>query len=41
MVLHSESEGIVAQSYLLDDVIGCAPRLHFETGAQFIDCLMM
>src|SRR6266403_1388048 len=41
MILHSESEGIVAQSYLLDDVIGCAPRLHFETGAQFIDCLMM
>src|SRR6266487_1272531 len=41
MVLHAESEGIVAQSYLLDDVIGCAPRLHFETGAQFIDRLMM
>src|SRR5207248_8399124 len=41
MVLHSESEGIVTQSYLLDDVIGCAPRFHFETGAQFIDCLMM
>src|SRR5260370_30072889 len=41
MVLHSESEGIVAQSYLLDDVIGCAPRLHFKTSAQFIDRLMM
>ena len=41
MVLHSESEGILAQSYLLDDVIGCAPRFYFETGAQFIDCLMM
>ena len=41
MVLHSESEGIVAQSYLLDDVIGCAPRLHFEPGAEFIDRLMM
>src|SRR5881392_2708768 len=41
MVLHSESEGIVAQSYLLDDVIGCARRLHFKTNAQFIDRLMM
>src|SRR6266446_948826 len=41
MVLHSESEGIVAQFYLLDDVIGCAPRFHFETGAQFVDRLVM
>src|SRR5436309_11151024 len=41
MVLHSKSEGIVAQSCLFDDVIGGAPRLHFETGAQFVNRLMM
>ena len=41
MILHSECEGIVAQSYLLDDVVGCAPRLHFKTSAHFIDRLMM
>src|SRR5207253_7620950 len=41
MVLHCESKGIVAQSYLLDDVIGCTPRLDFKTGTQFIDRLMM
>ena len=41
MVLHSECEGVVAQSYLLDDVVGFAPRLHFKTSAQFIDRLMM
>src|SRR5438132_11710514 len=41
MVLHSESEGIVAQFYLLDDVVVCAPRLHFKTSTQFIDRLMM
>src|SRR5438477_2773066 len=41
MVLHSESEGIIAQFYLLDDVVGCAPGFDFKTGAQFIDRLMM
>src|SRR5438552_1889674 len=32
---------IVAQFYLLDDVIGCTPRLHFKTSTRFIDRLMM
>src|SRR6266480_6016818 len=41
MVLDSESEGIIAQFHLLDDVIGSAPGLHFETGAQFVNRLMM
>ena len=41
MVLYPESEGIIAQFYLLDDVVGCAPGFDFKTGAQFIDRLMM
>src|SRR5205823_12922968 len=41
MVLDSESEGIIAQFHLLDDVIGGAPGFYFETSPQFIDCLMM
>src|SRR4030095_13877843 len=41
MILDSESEGVIAQFHLLDDVIGGAPGLHFETGAQFVDRLMM
>ena len=41
MVLDSESEGIIAQFHLLDDVIGSAPGLHFETSAQFVNRLMM
>ena len=41
MVLDSESEGVIAQFHLLDDVITGAPGLYFETDAQFIDRLMM
>jgi len=41
MELHAESERIVAQFYLLDDVIGCTPRLHCKTSTRFIDRLMM
>ena len=41
MVLDSESEGIIAQLHLFDDVIGGTPGFHFETGAQFVDRLMM
>src|SRR5205809_3442592 len=41
MVLDSESEGIIAQFPLLVGVIIGAPRLHFETGAQFVNRLMM
>jgi len=41
MILDSQSEGIIAQFHLLDDVIGLAPGFNFQTGAQFINCLMM
>ncbi len=41
MVLHSESKRIIAQSYLLDDVIGCTPGLNFQTFPESIDRLMM
>ena len=32
MVLDSESEGVIAQFHLLDDVITGTPGLYFETG---------
>src|SRR5205814_7039210 len=41
MVLDSESKRIIAQSYLLDDVVGCTPGFNFQTFAESIDRLMM
>jgi hypothetical protein len=41
MILDSQSEGIIAQFHLLDDVIGRAPGLNFQTGTELIDCLVM
>jgi len=39
--LHGESERIIAEPDLLDDVVGRAPRFHFATIAEAIDRLMM
>ena len=41
MVLDSESKEIIAQSYLFDDVVGCAPGFNFQTCAESINRLMM
>src|SRR6266446_5718230 len=41
MILDGHGKRIVAQSHLLDDVIGGAPRFHFETFTRAIDRLMM
>src|ERR1700757_2989557 len=41
MILHSKSERVIAQFYLFDDVVSCAPGLNRNACAQFIDCLMM
>ena len=41
MILHRERIGIIAQTKLLDDVVGRAPRFHLATLRETIDCLMM
>ena len=41
MVLDRESEGIITQTHLLDDIIVGAPGFDFETVCQPIDGLMM
>ena len=41
MILHSEGERVIAEFYLFDDVIRCAPRFNCKTRAEFIDCLVM
>ena len=37
MVLDRESERIIAETHLLDDVVGRAPRFDFEAVAEFIE----
>src|SRR5438067_2360352 len=41
MILHAEHERIIAQLYLLDDPILCAPRFYFQPLSQFLDRLMV
>src|SRR5436309_3873957 len=41
MILHSQGERIIAQFYLFDNVIGCAPGFNGKTSTEFIDCLVM
>ena len=41
MILHRERVGMIAQTKLLDDVVGGAPRFYFATLRESIDRLMM
>src|SRR2546423_7410085 len=41
MILDGEREGIIAESHLLDDVIGGAPGFDLEAVPEFIEGLMM
>src|SRR5438874_1158629 len=41
MVLDRESERIIAEPHLLDDVVGGAPGFDFEAVAEFIEGLVM
>src|SRR5437764_15229369 len=41
MVLDRETERMIAETHLLDDVVGRAPRFDFEAVAKFIEGLMM
>ena len=41
MVLDRESEGIITQAHLLDDIVVGAPGFDFETVCEPIDRLMM
>src|SRR5438874_12470610 len=41
MVLDAKGKWIIAETDLLDDVVGCAPALDFETGPEPINRLMV
>src|SRR2546423_11217193 len=41
MILDAKGKWIIAETDLLDDVVGCAPAFDFETGPQAINRLMM
>ena len=41
MILDRQSEWIIAQAHLLDDVVISTPRFDFETVCDTIDRLMM
>ena len=41
MVLDRESEGIITETHLLDDIVIGAPGFDFETVCEPIDGLMM
>jgi hypothetical protein len=41
VVLHGQSERMIAQAHLLNDVVGRAPRFNFATVGQSVDGLMM
>ena len=41
VILHSASEGIFLQMYLLDNSIAGRPRFNFQIVSQPFDCLVM
>ena len=41
VILHSASEGIFLEMYLLDDSIVRGPRFNFQIVSESFDCLVM
>src|ERR1017187_269688 len=41
VVLHGQSKGMIAQAYLLDNVVGRAPGFDFAPFGETIDCLVV
>ena len=41
MILNGQREGVIAEPYLFDDVVGGAPGFDLEAVAEFIESLMM